>query len=189
MKALAPFYHLPGSPVPSIMAGLLTPALADAAADASIIHNVFMGREPYSLGLMRAAHRRGIPFVFTPLRHRRPLGWSSPAFRELYRRSDAVVALTRTEAAWLVAHGARAESVSVIGAGPLSDPSATAALARQAVGAERIVLFLGQLHTYKGFQTVLSAAARLRDLRHVRFVFAGPDVGVTPDSSSRRVRR
>ncbi len=34
---------------------------------------------------MLATHRARKPFVFTPLRHERPLGWSSPAFRELYR--------------------------------------------------------------------------------------------------------
>jgi glycosyltransferase involved in cell wall biosynthesis len=154
----------------------LAPALADVAAGADLIHNVFMGREAFSLGLLLAAARASTPFVFTPLRHARPLGWSSPAFVELYRRSDAVIALTRSEAKWLIAHGARPDTVSVIGGGPLNDPGASAAPARKLVGDARIVLFLGQLHTYKGFAALLAAAQRLTDRPDVRFVFAGPDV-------------
>jgi glycosyltransferase involved in cell wall biosynthesis len=64
----------------------------------------------------------------------------------------------------------------VIGGGPLNDPGASAAPARQLVGDARIVLFLGQLHRYKGFAALLAAAQRLADRRDVRFVFAGPDV-------------
>jgi glycosyltransferase involved in cell wall biosynthesis len=125
---------------------------------------------------MIATHKAGLPFVFTPLRHERPLGWSSPAFQQLYLESDAVIALTRTEADWLIAHGARAERVSVIGAGPLSDAGASPTAARRLLGEDAIVLFLGQLHSYKGFETVLRAAEAMRDRRGVRFVFAGPDI-------------
>jgi glycosyltransferase involved in cell wall biosynthesis len=176
LRMLAPFYHLPGSPAPTIMGRLLRHPLAPAVAGAGLVHNIFMGREAFSLGLLLAAAEAGRPFVFTPLRHERPLGWSSPAFRQLYRRSDAVIALTRGEAEWLIAHGARPERVAVIGAGPLSDPAATPEAARRLLGGERIVLFLGQLHAYKGFAALLDAAARLSDIRDVRFVFAGPDV-------------
>jgi glycosyltransferase involved in cell wall biosynthesis len=173
LRALVPLYHLPRSPVPSVMGRMLAPYLADEAGSADIVHNVFMGREPFSLGLMLAAHRAGKPFVFTPLRHERPLGWSSPAFRELYRDADAVIALSRTESEWLLAHGARRDRLSVIGAGPLNDEHATPEPARQLVGRDPFVLFLGQLHEYKGFKVVLEAAKRQRD---VRFVLAGPDV-------------
>jgi glycosyltransferase involved in cell wall biosynthesis len=176
LRRLAPLYHVPGSPVPTLMGRALAPGLADAVPQTGLIHNIFMGREPFSLALMLAAHRSGRPFVFTPLRHQRPFGWSSPAFRELYRRADVVIALTRTEAAWLIAHGARPATVEVIGAGPLSDPTVTPDRARAVVGPGRIVLFLGQLHDYKGFASVLAAARRFRHLPDVRFVFAGPDV-------------
>jgi glycosyltransferase involved in cell wall biosynthesis len=173
LRALVPLYHVPGSPVPSVMGRMLVPYLADEAGTADIVHNVFMGREPFSLGLMLAAHRAGRPFVFTPLRHERLLGWSSPAFRELYRDADAVIALSQTEAEWLIAHGANPERLSVIGAGPLNDEDATPEPARRVVGRDPFVLFLGQLHDYKGFRVVLEAARRLPDLR---FVLAGPDV-------------
>jgi len=110
------------------------------------------------------------------LRHERPFGWNSAAFKELYRRADAVIALSRTEADWLIAHGARAERTSLIGAGPLNDEHAEPERAWQLVGRDPIVLFLGQLHTYKGFSVLLEAARLLSDRRDVRFVFAGPDV-------------
>ncbi len=87
-----------------------------------------------------------------------------------------MIALTRTEADWLIAHGARPERVSVIGAGPLSDANGSAQAARRLLGEDAIVLFLGQLHSYKGFETVLRAAEAMRDRRDVRFVFAGPDI-------------
>lgn len=174
---LAPFYHLPASPAPSMMGRLLAPHLGSIAADTRIVHNVFMGREALSLGVMLAARRAHLPFVFTALRHERPLGWNSPAFRTIYRSSDAIIALTRGEAAWLEAQGAPRERIHVIGIGPMNDPEASPAPAIEAIGGgQRIVLFLGQLHRYKGFQALLGAARRLHSLRDVLFVFAGPDV-------------
>ncbi|MEA2634871.1 MAG: hypothetical protein QOH92_1638 [Chloroflexota bacterium] len=176
LRRLVPLYHLPRSFAPTRMGTLLAEPLESVPASAALVHNIFMGREAFSLGLMIATQRAGRPFVFTPLRHERPFGWSSPAFQQLYLESDAVIALTRTEADWLIAHGARRERVSVIGAGPLSDANASAEAARRLLGEGAIVLFLGQLHSYKGFETVLRAAEAMRDRRGVRFVFAGPDI-------------
>ena len=173
---LGPLYHLPYSPVPSLMGRLLQPELSDAVRGASIVHNVFMGREAFSLGLLRAAQRAGSRFLFTPLRHQRPLGWNSPAFRELYRHADRLVALTSMEADWLVRHGAVREQVRVIGVGPLSNPQASPDAARALLGDRKIVLFLGQLHEYKGFRQLLRVAAQLEGRKDVVFVFAGPDL-------------
>ena len=174
---LAPFYHLPGSPAPTMMAGLLAPHLDAVASGADVVHNVFMGREAFSLGAMLAAHQAGLPFVFTVLRHERPLGWNSPAFRELYRSSEALIALTRGEAAWLESQGARPERVHVIGIGPMNDPGADPTRAFEVLGDKpRIVLFIGQLHAYKGFEALLGAARTLEWMRDVLFVFVGPDV-------------
>ena len=176
LRRLAPFYHLPGSPVPSLMGRILEPELAGVAAGTSLIHNVFMGREAFSLGLLLAARHAGRRFVFTPLRHARPLGWSSPAFRELYRSADALVALTENEASWLQAHGADRARIEVIGIGPLSDPAASEEPARRLVAEETIVLFVGQLHAYKGYRAVIAAARSFEQRKDVRFVFIGPDV-------------
>jgi glycosyltransferase involved in cell wall biosynthesis len=176
MRLLAPFYHLPFSPAPSAMGALLAPELMPAVAGARLVHNVFMGREAFSLGALLASRRLGLPFVFTPLRHERPLGWNSPAFRTLYRQADAVVALTETEKRWLIGQGARSDRTYVIGLGPTNDAQASPAPAREVVGRGKIVLFLGQLHPYKGFRPLIEAARAFADHNDVRFVFAGPDV-------------
>jgi len=177
LRALSPFYHLPSSAAPTAMGRLLAPHMAKVAAGTDIVHNVFMGREAFSLGAMLAMHKAGLPYVLTPLRHERPLGWNSPAFRMLYRQSDAVIALTDGEAAWLESQGAPRQRLHVIGIGPQNDPEASPDIAFRALGGKpRFVLFLGQLHEYKGFGALLAAARRLESRRDVLFVFAGPDV-------------
>jgi glycosyltransferase involved in cell wall biosynthesis len=124
-----------------------------------------------------AARKANTPFVFTPLRHQRPMGWSSPAFKRLYRKSDAVIALTHGEGEWLVAKGADRSRLHVIGLGPQNDPAASPKAALDKVGAgKKIVLFLAQLHEYKGFGALLAAAKLLHARDDVQFVFAGPDV-------------
>jgi glycosyltransferase involved in cell wall biosynthesis len=174
---LAPFYHVPGSPAPSLMGRLIAPHLASVASGTEIVHNVFMGREAFSLGVMLAAHRAGLPFIFTALRHERPFGWSSPAFRTVYREAEAVIALSDGEAAWLERQGASRNRLHVIGIGPMNDPDAPPEAAFEALGSRpKIVLFVGQLHAYKGFRALIEAARSLESRRDVLFVFAGPDV-------------
>lgn len=177
LRLLAPLYHVPAGPAPSLMAKILSRRLEDAVQQADVVHNFFMGREAFSLGLMLAAHRARRPFVFTPLRHQRPLGWSSPAFRALYRSADALIALTATEADWLMAHGAPRERTHVMGIGPLCNREASPEAARLMLRTDRkIVLFLGQLHEYKGFRVLLEAARRLAGRTDFQVVLAGPDV-------------
>src|SRR5258708_31085968 len=177
LNLLAPGYHVPGSPAPWLMGRLLSKRLAGVLDGTKLLHNVFMGREAFSAGLCLAARTAGIPFVFPPLRHQRPLGWNSPAFRRLYRESDAVVALTQGEADWLEANGADKGRLHVIGLGPQNDPNASPQPAIDKVGGDRkIVLFLGQLHNYKGFRQLLGAARLLEHRNDAQFVFAGPDV-------------
>ncbi len=177
LRAFAPAYHLPLSPVPTLMGRILTPQLRPMVTGVDVVHNVFMGREAFSLAIMRAAHGAGLPFVFTPLRHQRPLGWSSPAFRDLYRGSDAIVALTNGEAAWLAEHGAPRSRMRVIGLGPQNDPSVSPDAAFELIGSRpKIVLFVGQLHPYKGFRELIEAARRFESRPDVLFAFAGPDV-------------
>jgi glycosyltransferase involved in cell wall biosynthesis len=177
LSALVPPYHLPGSPAPWLMGRLLAPHLDPLIDGTQLVHNVFMGREAFSAGFLIAAQRRRLPFVFTPLRHERPLGWSSPAFRRLYAQAGAVIALTQGEADWLAAHGADRSRLHVIGLGPQNDPSAPPELARQKVQSDaKIVLFIGQLHAYKGFPALLDAAGLLAARSDTLFVFVGPDV-------------
>jgi starch synthase len=175
--AMSTAYHVPASPAPWRMGTVLAPLLQPYVTGAGLVHNVFMGREAFSAGLLIAARQARVPFVFTPVRHQRPLGWSSPAFRRLYRESDAVVALTAGEAEWITARGARPDRVHVIGLGPLNNRDAPPEAAREHLRHDGpIVLFLGQLHAYKGFKVVLDAARLLRHRKDTLFVFAGPDV-------------
>lgn len=177
LTALTPAYHFPGSPAPWLMGGLLAPHLARFLDGTQVVHNVFMGREAFSAGFLIAANKRRLPFVFTPLRHKRPMGWNSPAFKRLYAQSDAVIALTQGEADWLASQGAPRSRLHVIGLGPQNDPAATPELARQKLQMDKkIVLFIGQLHTYKGFRALLEAAGILSTRRDTLFVFVGPDV-------------
>jgi glycosyltransferase involved in cell wall biosynthesis len=176
MRLLAPLYHLPWSPVPGAMGAMLAPELERVLKGARLVHNVFMGREAFSLGSLLASRRLGLPFIFTPLRHERPLGWNSPAFRTLYRLADAVIALTQVEKRWLISQGAHPDRTHVIGLGPSNDPQASPAAARELIGTGKIVLFLGQLHPYKGFRPLIEAARAFEHRNDVRFVFAGPDV-------------
>lgn len=177
LSALVPAYHFPGSPAPWLMGGLLAPHLDRFLEGTQVVHNVFMGREAFSSGFLIAAHKRRLPFVFTPLRHKRPLGWSGPAFRRLYAESDAVIALTQGEADWLAAHGADRGRLHVIGLGPQNDRDVTPDVARHELQTpSKIVLFIGQLHAYKGFRALLEAAEIMAGRPDTLFVFAGPDV-------------
>jgi len=177
LSALAPAYHLPRSPAPSLMGRLLAPHLDPYVEHTKLVHNVFMGREAFSSGFLIAARGRRVPFVFTPLRHKRPLGWNGPAFRRLYKSADALVALTNGEADWLVGQGADRSRLHVIGLGPQNDPDATDELARARLETEaKIVLFIGQLHAWKGFRALLDAAGLMSQRSGTLFVFVGPDV-------------
>ena len=177
LRLLTPGYHLPRSPAPWLMGQLLSRPLGYLGSATQLLHNVFMGREAFSVALLQAARKAGTPFVFTPLRHQRPMGWNSPAFRRLYRQSDAVIALTEGEGEWLVANGAERSRLHVIGLGPQNNPDASPDAAVQKVGGDRkVVLFLGQLHRYKGFRELLGAARLMKQRSDVQFVFAGPDV-------------
>ena len=188
LNLLAAGYHVPRSPAPWLMGRLLSSPLSGITRSTQLVHNVFMGREAFSAGLMLAARRAHVPFVFTPLRHQRPLGWNSPAFRRLYRLSDAVIALTRGEGQWLAANGADRRRIHVIGLGPQNDPAASPQEARDKVGDAKLVLFLGQLHGYKGFRELLASARLLEHRRDIHFVFAGPDVRANGDVFARAGR-
>ena len=186
LTALAPGYHFPGSPIPWRMGRLVAPYLARSIEGAKLVHNVFMGREALSAGFLVACRKAAVRFVFTPLRHQRPMGWSSPAFRRLYSEADAVIALTNGEAEWLAARGAKQSRLHVIGIGPQNDPGASPELAHRELKTDaKIVLFIGQLHQYKGFEALIGAARLLADRADVLFVFVGPDVRANASSFTR----
>ena len=68
--------------------------LSDYTSKAEIIHNVRIGREPFSFASYAVARKNDIPFVLLPLHHPRWSGWLHRYYLDLYRKADAVIALT-----------------------------------------------------------------------------------------------
>jgi glycosyltransferase involved in cell wall biosynthesis len=151
----------------------LAAEIAPYAERADLIHNCRIGREGLSYGSLRAARRRGLPFVLTPVHHPRWGGWLHRYFHQLYREADAVIALTETERRTLIQLGVRPERVHVTGMGPVLAEHGDGARfrAQHDLGAEPMVLFVGQKYAYKGLATLLAAVPHVPE---ARFVFIGP---------------
>jgi glycosyltransferase involved in cell wall biosynthesis len=181
---VASYWALQGVALPRL-AGALRPQLDALCADADLVHNCRIGREPLSYASWQAARARDIPFVFTPIHHPRWGGWLHRAYQRLYREADAVIALTEAERRTLLALGVREERVFVTGTGPMVAAQAEPARFRERhhLGTAPVVLFLGQKYAYKGVGTLLDAAPVLwRSVPDARLVFVGPR---TPDSERR----
>jgi glycosyltransferase involved in cell wall biosynthesis len=150
--------------------------LAARAGAVDIVHNVRVGREPLSLGSFELARAQGVPFVLTPNHHPRWRGWRYRVYCDLYRRADALIALTQHERSVLIRLGVSPERVHVTGIGPVLAPRADPDRARLKYGLhDRFVLFLGQKYPYKGAQTLLDAASGVWQTHpDVRFLFVGP---------------
>jgi glycosyltransferase involved in cell wall biosynthesis len=154
----------------------ILPTLLRTFAGVDLIHNFRIGREPLTYASALAADALGVPFVLTPFHHPRWVGWFYRVYHDLYRRADAVIALTQAESATLQGLGVRAERVHVIGHGatlaPHSDPDRFRQ--RHRLHAP-FILFLGQKYTYKGFESVLEAAEIVwQHHPDVHVVFMGP---------------
>jgi glycosyltransferase involved in cell wall biosynthesis len=176
-----PYYPLmllgcaPVAPLARLLERRLEPLLDGA----DLVHNVRIGREALSWASLRAARRRSIPFVLTPVHHPRWQGRRYRSFIDLYRQADALLALTRAEQDILVRLGADERRVHVIGHGPVLAAGADAQRFRSRHGLSGpLVLFLGQHYDYKGFRQLLQAAPLVwPQVPEARFVFAGPAVG------------
>ncbi len=147
-------------------------------ANADLNHVIYNGFTP----MAEAAAASPKPFVFTPLAHTtKPEGtaWSSPGFKRLYARADAVIAMTAYERNWLIDRGAAADKTHVVPMAPLLDdtitPDPDGFRARHGLGDAPIILFLGRMAEYKGYQALLDARHDVwRRHPDARFVFAGP---------------
>jgi len=179
---IAPFvpiyYPLMDSAIPPI-ATCLQQHLNTHATHSDLIHNVRIGREPLSFASLQSARQHDIPFIFTPLHHRRWVGWRYRAYIRLYKMADAVIALTNVEKQTLIEIGVQEEKIYVTGNGPIisaqADPEKFRAL--NSIHGP-FVLFLGQLYPYKGYKQTLEAARLVwQRVPDVHFVFIGPSVG------------
>jgi glycosyltransferase involved in cell wall biosynthesis len=174
----AVYYAAMSSSAPRIASRYLR-YLRPHAADADLVHNVRMGREPLSHAALTVARERGIPFVLTPVHHPRWRGFRYRFFNRLYRAADAVVALTVAEKQVLVDLGVREERITVTGIGPVLAEQADSDGFRARHGIQGpMILFAGQHYPYKGYREVLEAARMVWErVPDAHFVFIGPSIG------------
>jgi glycosyltransferase involved in cell wall biosynthesis len=169
-------YYLIQSVAARKLGHVLARHLMARAGRVDLVHNIRGGREPLSVGSLEVARTLGVPFVLTPNHHPRWVGWRYRVYQDLYRRADALIALTEHERSALIQLGALPERVHVTGIGPVLAAEADPLRARQKYGLPgRCVLFLGQKYAYKGTRPLLDSAPLVwRVHPDVSFVFVGP---------------
>lgn len=154
------------------------PKLEPLAHQAGLIHNLRIGREPFSYASYHLSRQLNIPFVFTPYHHPRWVGWNYREYLNLYHRADALIALTQTEKRTLVELGVLPERIFVTGIGPiLAETTDPDHFYRQFKIPEDvpIVLFLGQKYRYKGIEPLAVAAQIVwQSYPETHFIFIGP---------------
>ena len=97
----------------------------------------------------------------------------------MYHRSDLVLTLTEVERRELISMGVSSARICTTGVGPVIAPTADPENFRLCYGIDgRLVLFVGQHYSYKGFYALLEAATLVwRRFPDARFAFIGPPVG------------
>src|SRR2546425_757217 len=145
-----------------------------------VVHNVRIGREHYSWASYAFARRRRAGFFITPNfspRMQSSFGcFVMRNFFRLLRRADGVFVFTPAEKEQLQRLGVPECRICLIGVGPLlAERFDAAEFKRQFCIRDKMVLFLGQKLSYKGFD-ILLAAAPLVWAKHpdTSFVFIGP---------------
>ena len=151
------------------------------AREVDVIHSVAGGYLGWTA--LEAARAEGKAFACTPYVHPGQHG-ADAANVAYYKNSDAVFALLETDKKLLVDLGVDASSVHLSGVVPLlpetSDPLSFRG--RHGLGDAPVVLYVGRMVEYKGYDVVLKAARRIwADFPDVHFVFVGP--GGDPDAS------
>lgn len=170
-------YYLQMSRSASALATMLESLIErECGRDWDIVHAVRVGREPLYLAGYRYARRLGIPFIFTPLHHPRWVGRRYETYLDLYRRADALIALTNYERALYADLGVDPDRVYVTGIGPILPESADGGRFRAAHQIRGpLILFLGQKYEYKGYKDLLDAANRVWErYPDATFAFLGP---------------
>lgn len=165
------------------IAEILESKIGIHASHANVIHNVRIGREPISLASQRLARKAGIPFVLTPVHHPRWKGWRYRVYEQLYRDSDALIALTQAEKQLMISLGVKEDHIFITGTGPnLANESHPEEFREKHKISGPFVLFLGQHYSYKGFKQVLQSAPIVwKKCPELTFVFIGPDADNSAD--------
>jgi glycosyltransferase involved in cell wall biosynthesis len=176
LPAILAYYPLMDLALP-YLAGMFYEKISPLAANADLIHNVRVGREPISLASLQIAHRKDIPFFFTPLHHPRWKGWLYRQYHRIYRQADGVIALTQAEKYTLIELGVEEKRITVTGMGPILADTADGKAFRQKLRLdnEPLILFLGQKFAYKGIAALLKATIDVwKSFPEAHFVFIGP---------------
>jgi len=128
-----------------------------------LIHNHRIGREFLAQASLTIARKRGLPFVLTPYHHPRWRGYRYSGWTRVYREADAVLTLTRAEREELIRLGVAPERLHVIGGAADQPLSADGSRfrARIRAGDRPLVVFLGQLYSYKGIADLVAAGEAL----------------------------
>lgn len=145
---------------------------------ADLIHNVRIGREALSYASYNWAKKQDIPFVFTTLHHPRWVGWRYQTYIDLYKKADAVIALTEAEKYILIQLGVEEKRIAIIGHGPVlaEDNNPDKFLNNYRID-QPFVLFLGQHYPYKGYREILKSTRLVWEkFPEINFVFIGPNV-------------
>src|SRR5437867_1576456 len=146
----------------------------------NVVHNIRIGREHYSWAAYAFARRRRATFFITPnLSPRMQSSFGRFVMRNFFRllrRADGVFVFTPAEKAQIKGLGVPENRICLIGVGPLlAERFDAAEFKRQFCIRDKMVLFLGQKLSYKGFDVLLAAAplvwAKYPD---TSFVFIGP---------------
>jgi glycosyltransferase involved in cell wall biosynthesis len=193
--AMAPWaatYYAAIRPAARRLAGLMVPDLERLVSpEHRLIHNHRIGREFLAMASLAIARKRGLPFVLTPYHHPRWRGPRYAAWIDVYRQADAVLTLTAAEQEELVGLGVDRERLHVIGGGGDRPLPGDGARFRAGLGGTEapLVVFVGQLYSYKGVAELFAAAEQLH-ARGAAFelCFVGPPTPFSRRFFARRRR-
>jgi glycosyltransferase involved in cell wall biosynthesis len=152
-------------------------ALRTALEGSDVVHFSGTGREMLGFAAARVAADLQVPFVVTP--HVHAGSWGDGAFDfRLYKKADAVIALTEVERSVLVDGGLSAGRVHVQGHGVNVTGSGDGPAIREelGLGTAPMVFFLGRKSGYKGFPLLLASLPTVWEQHpDAQLVIAGPD--------------
>ncbi len=209
-----PFVRVQSPKLPGKVVGLAMEMLSNfymkklirLITGSDILHCIHGGVSYFGYAAFKAARRRGIPFIYTPVLHLyhkgwheemresrlskkpflynpqlhlSPRGWTDYFWYKLSSGADALIAMTDFEKNFFIRHGMSAEKIHKVGVGPLvADDSTSDFRQKYDLKNKKMVLFLGRNVEYKGIEELLMAARIVwKKLPDTYFFFAGPKEG------------
>ncbi|MCM1981592.1 glycosyltransferase family 4 protein [Lyngbya confervoides] len=157
--------------------------IARIAQPYEMIHAVYTGMTASVRAAQRVAHAQKKPFILTPLVYVNHLDQRAPrSLLSLYRRSDALIAMTQFEKDWLIRQGVQPQLIYVCPVGPLVRGPARPRQFRRRyhLGNHPVILFLAKQRPEKGYRALCQSAPLVwKRYPEARFVFVGTP---TPES-------